>query len=62
MQKIKSQLNKSMGAKIEREMMAKLKKEGKPLHVLKDTSSATDSKVPAFTGKFVNKKTLSKKK
>jgi 5S rRNA maturation endonuclease (ribonuclease M5) len=62
MQKIKSQLNKSMGAKIEREMMAKLKKEGKPLHVLKDTSTAAEQKAPTFSGKFVNKKTLSKKK
>jgi hypothetical protein len=59
MQKITSKLTKSISAKIEREMMVKLKKEGKPLHILKDTSKPTIEK-PMSSTKYINKKTLTK--
>jgi 23S rRNA pseudoU1915 N3-methylase RlmH len=61
MQKITAQLTKNISAKIEQEMMAKLKKEGKPLHVLKDGSKPTiEPKPTTGSTKYINKKTLTK--
>ncbi|KAL0483416.1 adenosylhomocysteinase [Acrasis kona] len=61
-EKIKKMLNKNMSNKIEEDMKVKMKMEGKPLLVLKDTTGKKPVMLTT-TGntKYKNKKTLTKR-